>query len=606
MPFEPKIMSLVDELRKSEIFKELTDHQLDQYASVMTVQTLARGETLFEQGSASDAFYVLLSGHLIAILVNEKGTQQRIGNIGPGEVVGEMGVLTNQPRALKIVAQRESRLGKITQADFQKLYALSPKILLPITHLLIRRMQSTFASLAEKRVCDTVYLLATEPRLADEFCQVMNRDLEAHQNQILMLTEREISEIHSDNMAQALTTWEEQYRLILIVLPVIEEMKILKLIPDHATRMMVLTPGDQKEPTPPFIIDLLENSEMANVINIEIIYCYPTRTPLPDQAHSTFLENEIFTRRHHLIYDEAGSRQRLLRFLTGKAIGLVIGGGGTRIWAAVGAVQYLLEQGIEFDAVGGTSSGSIVAACLAHHYSGFDFMTMIQDILSIDPKPISIRNFTYPILSLLNGVVGTQGLKRVFKHHRLEDFLIELFVISCSLTSSSEVKHRVGLVWEALRASVALPGIYPPFNNAHDHHELLVDGGVINNLPTDRMRETFENRGRIIAIDLSNVSSSPMQAPKLPSTLNFFEAFRYMWQGRHTPGQPNIFDILFNSLMIASEIKSKENRHLADVLISPALQNNNILAVINKKELMMSGRVAAAQMMSEIKNLLSS
>jgi len=598
-------MSLVDELRKSDIFKELTDKQLEQYASVMTVQTLARGETLFEQGAPSDALYVLLTGHLIAILVNEKGTEQRLGNIGPGEVIGEMGVLTDQPRALKIMAQRDSRVGKVTQADFQKLYAISPQILMPITHLLIRRMQSTFASLSEKHLCDTIFLLAADPKLADEFCQVMKNDLDNHQNQILMLTEKEISEIHIDALGQTLSKWEAQYRLILIVLPLCEEVKILKLIPEHATRMMVLTPGDSKIQTPAFIIDLLEDIEMANVINMEIVYCHPTRPTLPDHSHTSVTENEVFTRRHHLIYDDASSRQRLLRFLTGKAVGLVIGGGGTRIWAAVGAVQYLLEQGIEFDAVGGTSSGSIIAACLAHHYSGFDFMTMVQEILSIDPKPISLRNFTYPILSLLNGVSGTHGLKKVFKHHRLEDFLIESFVISCSLTSQSEVKHRVGLVWEALRASVALPGIYPPFNNAHDHHELLVDGGVINNLPTDRMRETFENRGRIIAIDLSNVSSSPMQAPKLPSTLNYFEAFRYMWQGRHTPGQPNIFDILFNSLMIASEIKSKGNRHLADVLISPELQNNNILSVINEKALITSGRVAAAQMMTDIKNLLS-
>src|SRR6185312_9957174 len=91
-------------------------------------------------------------------------------------------------------------------------------------------------------------------------------------------------------------------------------------------------------------------------------------------------------------------------------------------------------------------------------------------------------------------------LRANFGDLRIEELTKPFFCVSSDLTTGRIHEHRAGRLWRALRASVALPGILPPVTY---HGHLLVDGGVMNNLPVDVMREQSGGGGPIIACDIT-------------------------------------------------------------------------------------------------------
>ena len=104
-----------------------------------------------------------------------------------------------------------------------------------------------------------------------------------------------------------------------------------------------------------------------------------------------------------------------------------------------------------------------------------------------------------PLLSLLSGRRKAKLIASFLGHTEIEDLWLPFFCVSSNLTRAAEVVHRAGSLRQAVIASSSLPGIMPPVVEQGD---LLVDGGVLNNLPMDVMRRVC-GRGTVIAVDVS-------------------------------------------------------------------------------------------------------
>jgi NTE family protein len=96
-----------------------------------------------------------------------------------------------------------------------------------------------------------------------------------------------------------------------------------------------------------------------------------------------------------------------------------------------------------------------------------------------------LNDFTLPLIALVRGKKASTMLHQNFGDVRIEELTKPFFCVSSDLTTGRIHEHRAGVLWRALRATVALPGILPPVTH---HGHLLVDGGVMNNLPVDLMR----------------------------------------------------------------------------------------------------------------------
>jgi len=198
------------------------------------------------------------------------------------------------------------------------------------------------------------------------------------------------------------------------------------------------------------------------------------------------------TTHHHVRNDT--DIARLGRRLTGKANGLVLSGGGARGFAHLGVIRALREANIPIDYIGGASIGAIIGAGLASDWTNEHMLEVYRQCF-IDNDPIS--DWTVPLVSLRAGRKASHMLREAFGERDIEDLPIPFYAVSSNLTEGGLHVHEIGKLWIALRASSALPGVLPPvFANG----QVLVDGGVIDNLPVGEMRKRMS--GEIIAVDV--------------------------------------------------------------------------------------------------------
>jgi predicted acylesterase/phospholipase RssA len=186
---------------------------------------------------------------------------------------------------------------------------------------------------------------------------------------------------------------------------------------------------------------------------------------------------------------------RLGRILTGRAIAVVLSGGGAKGFAHLGVLRALGERGIPVDMIGGTSMGSVIAAGYAMSIQPRE-LTALSKRLFATHKPF--REYTLPLVSLFRGRRLDRMLREQTGETRIEDLWIGYFCVSTDLTAAEPHIHTSGCLFTAVRSSIAIPGILPP---VVEGDRLLVDGGVVNNLPADAMRQLC--RGKLIAVDVA-------------------------------------------------------------------------------------------------------
>lgn len=175
-------------------------------------------------------------------------------------------------------------------------------------------------------------------------------------------------------------------------------------------------------------------------------------------------------------------------------LALALGGGAGLGWAHIGVLHALKRHGVIIDAVSGTSIGALAAVCLAA-----DRMNVLEDMarsvkitqllrfLDIDPRRGSV----------LGGRTVTNRLRAHFGHDHLEDLFMPVAVVAADLVTGKEVSIVRGRIVEAVRASIAIPGVFPPIRR---DGMVLVDGGVRTPVPVRAVRAL--SRAPVVAVNL--------------------------------------------------------------------------------------------------------
>jgi NTE family protein len=274
-------------------------------------------------------------------------------------------------------------------------------------------------------------------------------------------------------------------------------------------------------------------------------------------------------RAHHLIdrSDARASLRRAARRMAGRALGVTLSGGGARGGAHIGVLEALRESGLEPDRFGGCSIGSFVSGMAARDWTT-ERMTDVWKEEFVRRSPFS--DYAVPRASLLRGRRAERMLQRVFGDLSFEELARPAFAVSADLVSSELVVHQRGLVWEAVAASMAIPGLVPP--RRHDGR-LLVDGGILDNLPVDVMLEAGE--GPVIAIDV-------MRKPGIPDARAAVDE------------APNIVETLARATVLGSADRAARNRELATLTITPDVQDIALRDFARVEHATEAGRSAAA------------
>jgi NTE family protein len=321
----------------------------------------------------------------------------------------------------------------------------------------------------------------------------------------------------------------------------------------QADRVLLLACSDRPLPQRP--LELPAAKERAGSLP-ELLLLHPSGGPANLPEHFA-LRSGLFESHHHVRAGNTGDIQRLARFIAGRAVGIVLAGGGARGFAHIGILKALKEAGVPFDHLGGTSMGAIIAAGVASEWD-IDELTERVRVAFVEANPLS--DYTIPLIALVRGKKVSTLLRQNFGDVRIEELPKPFFCVSSDLTTGRIHEHRSGALWRALRASVALPGILPPVTH---HGHLLVDGGVMNNLPVDVMRQ--RESGPIIASDVTGEIDLQVRDDKYGERPFWW----LLWQRMR--GTPSIVSILMRSGTVGSEAQRRVVRDQADYLFEPPL-----------------------------------
>ena len=264
---------------------------------------------------------------------------------------------------------------------------------------------------------------------------------------------------------------------------------------------------------------------------------------------------------------------RLARRLTGRTVGLVLGGGGARGLAHIGVLRALEECGVPVDTIGGTSIGACIGALYAKEGNSAKVEEDALRLASMMGNKLTmLLDLTYPLVSIFTGRGFNRIIRKVIGDTQIEDLWVPYVAVSTNLTNSRVEAHRYGSAWRYVRASMTLAGYLPPLS---DKGCLLVDGGYCNNLPADVVRTLGADR--IVAVDVSSAEDT--------SPVNYADSLSGWWQlvQRWNPfgvpsRVPTMNDIQARLAYVGSTAKLEEVKTMEGVLyVRPPIEKFSLL-----------------------------
>jgi predicted acylesterase/phospholipase RssA/CRP-like cAMP-binding protein len=511
---------------------------------------LAGGETLFSRGDPGDAAYVVISGRL-RILDGARA----VNEVGAGETLGEMALLSGEPRSATVHAVRDSLLARLPADAFLGLVHRHPSILRRIAGILVERLRRSTDSRARTRAA--VRTLAVVP-LHDgaptrEFARRLVVALGARGATLHLDGAAVDRTLGQGGVAAAaggdarLVEWlneqELRYRFVVYEAAPPRSRWAERALrqADHVLLVAAAGAGVERE------LAERPHGPLAPRASLVVVRAAHAAPPAGTAA---LLERCKADAHYHVGIDSDADFARLARCLAGDGIGLVLGGGGARGFAHLGVLRALAEAGVPVDWVGGTSIGAIIAALVA------------QDLPHGEAAALCRRNFrdlrdpTLPLVALLAGRRIRERLEDAFGAVAIEDLPLPYLCVSTNLTRAAQTVHERGPVTRAVRASISVPGILPPMRLDADLH---VDGGLVNNLPIDVMVAKPEI-GAVIAVDVGG--ERDMAAP--PGFEPELSGWRVLWNRLAKRARPpTMMSVITRSSFVASIHWARE-RHTAE------------------------------------------
>ena len=158
-------------------------------------------------------------------------------------------------------------------------------------------------------------------------------------------------------------------------------------------------------------------------------------------------------------------------------------------------IRAIEEAGVAVDLVGGASMGAVVAAGYALHGTARRSLRWPRR----SPIPSKIYDRTLPLVSLMSGGKVLRLMKSLYGDRAIEDLWTPFFSISTNLTRARVDVDRRGPLWRAVRKSMSIPGVFPPIIEEGD---VIVDGGVVDNFPVERMASRADC-GTVIGVNVA-------------------------------------------------------------------------------------------------------
>jgi len=522
-------------------WSDLSEKEQHEVKTIMRVRNVQRGELLIEHGAEANALYVVNFG-LFEVIGCEG---QVVAEIGAGQLIGEIGFFAGCPRTASVVAARNSEVLEIDRTEFDALTSRHPEVLRAVTRALARRL-ARFASakVASRdrrpnrppRVVTVV--AAGAGRLGDAFLVKLRAGIVGLGGACFLTGEdaaRQFREANPDPHAMASWLAEMERTHGLVVCIADQGVTGWTEIALHsADQVLLVAEGEAADPNPAERLAFqLFPCDRRRMISIE-----PRRSGVGMPSAVWRRKREVFMT-HHLAMEDDEDFRSIARFLAGRAIGFVASGGGAYGPAHIGIYRAFREAGVAFDIHGGASVGAAMAATFS--------LLMEPEAIKAETQQMfveraALKRFTIPRYGLLDHEVFDRELRQRYGIHPIEDMWKPYFAVATDLSTYSMRVMREGPLWEAIRASCAIPAVLPPFFDAAGH--MLVDGAVMDNVPIAAMMSLKSGPNLVVDLRPPNHLLFSFGYDAIPGRRALIGRLLMPWRGKerlpHCPGPASV------------------------------------------------------------------
>ncbi|MEE9159615.1 MAG: patatin-like phospholipase family protein, partial [Gammaproteobacteria bacterium] len=568
-----KIIAL---LKATSLFESLDESGIRDIAAEANSVQLMGGMQLIQQGDSADSFYLVISGRLRTFATKEDGIERQTGEVGRGELVGETAVLTGEPQPESARAIRDTELLQFSKEAFYRLVESHPKaVLLLYKKIAIRYQREIHGTNAGSVVSTIAVIPAGHDVLISDFTKRLAASLSEIGPTVHLdvqcveqaLGQESAQKLEEDRILRWLNKQEARNQFV-IYESTLEPSSWSRRCIHQADRIILVGVAGHNPNLNSIEKDISSQQGDQPIAREELVLLHPNKDKLPSGTKQ-WLDRRNVANHHHIVFDSTDDYKRLCRFLTGRAICLVLGGGGVRGCAHIGLIRAMQELHVPIDSIGGTSIGAAMASCFGLGLNPDEMLAAIDKFWLVD-RPLN--DYTLPVVSLITGRKLNKALKNMYGDVQAEDLWAKYFSVSANLTRGKTEIHKVGPVWKGVRASMSIPGHVPPIVFNGDLH---VDGGVLNNLPVDLMREICD--GIIIA---NNVS--PKVDLKVTGTSegtysgwdHVLSALNPLSKNLEMPG---ILKILMRAGTLSSTKAVNVSKVMADIYMNPPIDKYELL-----------------------------
>src|SRR6476659_5978229 len=533
-------------LEEFALFRTLSSEQRQKAFRAMVRRDLTRGQMLVAQGDPSDALFMVLHG---ALSIRRVGELEPIAELRAGELVGEIGFFGNIPRTADVIAIRDTSVLVLTRAAYQELAKDAPAIVEALLAALARRFARETARLTPMRASPkarTVALIdgGREP-VPGAFDRRMREGLAGIDAEIVDPPRLNAMFPGRGLDAPEVTDW------------------LNKL--EQAAPLVVYLGGRQASPWARKAIrqaDLVVfacrgDAPSGALTEVEAFACevHPPSARRLVRIHdrrsgavrgtAAWLVRLPCFMHHHVALEDQVDIDSLIRFLSGRAIGFVAAGGGSFGTAHVGIYKAFRERGVVFDIFVGTSVGSAMAAGFAKNLEAEHLERGTHEIFV---RSRSFRRPTWPRYALLDHKAFDRALADQYgANTRIEDCWRPFAAVATNLSTHNLELIRCWLLWQAVRASSAIPGLLPPFYTPDG--AMLVDGCLIDNVPLASMHQLKSGPNLVVHFGEPAAEMFDVDYAALPGRLELIAAMLTPFRKKLLPAAPSAVNVLWRSLV---------------------------------------------------------
>ncbi len=568
-----------DFLASVPLFSELEPKLLERLAERSREHSLAPGEWLFHQSDEADRTFVVKTGRLRVI---DEDSGATIRELGRGDVIGELALLTGSNRSAGVRAMRAAELVAISRDSFTTLLEEAPRLALSVARALAAQLRDTRAPVAAERPLPvTVALtgLSSAIPLA-ALAQGLRAACQRH-GQTALIGPGELPELRSGDSATSvyapiLDRAEASSRLVLLQAGALDQpTPWLEFCLAQADRILV-TVGPGQRPSP-----ILEREDLRGCDLV-------THDVTPGTGSISGVAERLDPIESHSLSSATLTQDlaRIARRLTGNSIGVVLSGGGARAFSHIGVLEELLSAGLEIDRVAGVSMGSLIGGMFA---MGLDTETIDAICFEefVQRRPLS--DYTIPRHSLIRGTRMLEMLQRTFGQVLIEELPRSFMCGYAELRSGRLVVARHGSLREQIAPSIRLPVIGPPQVSGRD---IYIDGSFVDNLPIEPMAVLRE--GPIIAVDVK---------ADLGSARANGRGAQELARSARPARLPSLAETVARVMLLGSSNTSAAARRHADLIIRPRAEGVGLLEFQQIDTAVQAGRIAARQALEQVQDV---